>query len=193
MALPTIPGIMRVAQRLAAVGIQDEVINVFHVAGTNPGDEVDVGNALQVAWNDTLFDYVSNLYTMIDLTCTRLDGSASVVVPATQGTGGATDDPLPMNVAASVGWRTNTGGRSHRGRSYLGPLTVQWTNLVTPDKFDETVRAACESSGLDFIAEMVAADFPLVVASYLHSSSTAVVDCKVNPQVATVRRRVNGH
>ena len=192
MPLPTIPGVMRCAIRKFGAGIVDEVVNVIHLAGTGLADPVDVHDVLDDAWFDFTGSYVHELMTGCDITYTPLDGSASTVLASAHPGGTNAGDPLPMQAAACASWRSSTGGRSHRGRNYIGPLATGFLNADLPDRLNDTNRAALQSDGGSFIAAMIAGDFPLVVASYLRSDTTAIINCVVNPLWCTTRKRTNG-
>jgi len=192
MPLPTITNTMRCAIRLTAGTTHDEVINVIHLTSPAAEDHAAVDAALQPNWATFVGTLIPNLFSWADVTYTRLDGTASVVLPWTEAQPSATAQSAPMNAAACVSWRTLLAGRSHRGRSYIGPLTATMADAVHPDLLSSTPLAALSAQSSDFIANMSSAGFPLLVASYLTSVATLVTRSVVNPKICSQRKRTNG-
>jgi len=192
MPLPHISGVMRCAIRMTATGCLDEVINVVHLHATSSDTESDVDAALEPRWATMTRDRIPTIFTFQDVTLTRLDGSAAVVIPWSHAQPDGGSNTLPMNAAACFSWRTALAGRAHRGRSFIGPMIPSMLDATHPDKIDSSTLSALTTLGNAFIAGLVADGFPLLVASYTHVSADDVTRCVVNPKVCTVRKRVNG-
>jgi hypothetical protein len=97
-----------------------------------------------------------------------------------------------MQAACCVSWRTLTAGRSHRGRNYIGPLTVDWVNATAADLITISKRDTMFGAATEFIADLASLGFPLVVASYKLSSAENVSSVVINTKICTQRKRVNG-
>lgn len=106
----------------------EEMVNTFYV--DDNGDDLDAAQAADVsgvvtgAWTDNLIPVMSDSVTMDKIVVTDLDvanGAQFIFSPALAGA--LSDNALPNQTAGVVTWRTNTRGRSFRGRTYLGGFT----------------------------------------------------------------------
>jgi hypothetical protein len=168
------------------------VINVIHVNSPLPADETSIDAELEGDWEAFVGNLIPNIFTWQDVTYTRLDGTASVVIPWTAAQPSNSGQSAPMNAAACVGWRTSLAGRSHRGRSYIGPLSANMADATHPDLLSSTPLAALSAQSATFISDMSSGGFPLLVASYKLGVATVVSRAVVNPKICSQRKRTNG-
>jgi hypothetical protein len=192
MPLPIITDTWRAAIELKAPGARDPVINVVHI-NSAATDSATFNADFCDAWATNTAPYLQSDWIWQPITWTKLDGSASVVQVwgSTTAGGGDTTHAIGLNSAACWGWRTPVAGRSNRGRSYLGPITVASLSATKPDLLETAPLAAMQASADALVADLITADIPLVVASYTLASARQVTSTKVNPNVCTQRRRVN--
>lgn len=191
MPLPLITDTVRCAIQMSSPGVDDPVVNVIHLFNDEAGSPTDPDSTLQGAWHTFVSQEVQSIFVMDKITYTQLNGSAGIDVAWT---GGANTNPsslFPMNAAICYSWRTLLAGRSHRGRSYIGPTGPNRIDTTHPDQWDPTFLINGTSRGNSFIAAMDSAGFPLQVASYTLADSFPVDHVVVNPKVCTQRRRVN--
>lgn len=192
MPLPTIPGVTRCAIRMTKAGVRDEIVNVIHLGDTTAATPTDIDDVLEPAWQTMLHSVIPIGWLWQDVTYTKLDGSASQTLIWTQSEPTSTTAPIPTQCAAVLSWRTATSGRSHRGRSYVGPLTQDAVDLVSPDLLVASEAAFLFGAATAFLAQLATGGFPLVVASYTLSTAEDVGSVKVNPKMCTMRKRANG-
>lgn len=117
-----------------------DVVNVFGYHSTDTLDQAAadaVGTVLNNAWED-LLGFLSTGFTMGTVTVTDLsEVTGAQFVATTYGGDDGTDatGALPFQVAALISWRTNTRGRSFRGRTYMGGFCEDFSTGrdVSPD------------------------------------------------------------
>jgi hypothetical protein len=191
--LPIITDTWRCAIELRAPGAFDPVVNVIHI-NSSATDASTFNADLCSDWGTCVSPYIQADWQFQTITYTRLDGSASVVIPWDGGAPqpGDTTHAIGLNSAACFSWRTPLGGRSNRGRSFIGPLTIASLSATQPDILQSGPLTAMQSSCDTLITQLVSDSIPLVVASYTLASARQVTAAKVNPKLCTQRRRVNG-
>lgn len=107
-----------------------DVVNVYHVdAGASPSDAaLDEIVGIFENWMLTdLLPVMNAAYALNTITATDIsaEGGHQVVRNYTTGnTGGLTGAPFANNSAMVISWRTLRTGRSYRGRTYLGALSI---------------------------------------------------------------------
>jgi hypothetical protein len=183
--------VYRCAIQLEAAGVNDHVVNVIHVKTTTLS-LADISASIQDRWPTAFRQFIPTQYAWNQLTITPLNGSASVNFPWTGNQPSSTQASLPMNVACVESWRTGIAGRSHRGRSYIGPIGNNFTDPSIPDRISSTPLAAIDGNAASLITSLASDDCTLVVASYTLSTADEVTNNVTNPKICTVRKRVNG-
>jgi len=129
---------------------------------------------------------VSTVYGVSDVDIIKLNGDAPTTNHLIGNHGGQASGDFVPNTASIVTLRTDSRGRSHRGRVYLGP--------VGEAAIDDGVLAAGVATSIQdgweaFIGQMTAAEFPLHVASYTLEESNSVQSVTAQPVLGTQRRR----
>lgn len=169
------------------------ILNTFHVQGTGPGQETAAATALQTAWKITggPLGQFDNKYTLVEFEAVDLSstsGGIAVIADTTAGTRAA-QSTAGRQTAALITYNGTTRSRSQRGRTYLGPL-------YEPDiDVDGASLAAGVVTGLTarwtaFRTSLTGSNFPLVIASRKLMQSYAVTSFRVEPVIATQRRRL---
>jgi hypothetical protein len=115
----------------------------------------------------------------------RFDGS----LPGQPGTG--TSNPLPNNCASLVRKGTALGGRRGRGRMYIPGIAE--ANVSNNGTISTTPLATLQTAMNNFQLDIVNTA-EVEALALLHSSApftpTAITDLKVQPRIATQRRRM---
>ena len=183
MPLPVITNTVRVAVR-GTMPSGQRWINVWHIrkpAGPILAADITAIDGLfprfylgaAIGAGQFVFTQCNPAVTMEDLTYTPLDGSSASTVIAHLATGAAAGvDTLPSEVTAVMTLRTLLRGRSHRGRIYL-PTFVETINTALGTILVGTA-AALITQLIGVQANLVAAGYEIVVASYLLASATSV-------------------
>lgn len=191
MPLPTITDVYRCAIQSGGAGIADSAVNVVHLKTTTLS-LADLNTALQNRWAAAFRQFIPTLWAWDQVSITPLNGSATVNFPWTDDQPSSTQACLPLQVACCVSWRTGIAGRSHRGRSYIGPLGNNFTDPSVPDRISATPFAAIDGNAASLITGLASDDATLVVASYTLATADEVTNNVTNPRICTVRKRVNG-
>lgn len=182
MPLPTISGIMRVSLNWqTAHGIAP--VNVLHF-GAVSGDETDLRDAFEAAWDDGMIGDVQQDWTITTITVTKLDGSSAGVILPTAAHGSLSGGDFINQACAVVSLYTGQRGSRGRGRVYLGPIAE---SVLVGGRLNS--RATISGSWEAFRVAMAAADFPLVVASYVHADAHPVSHINCSVVAGTQRRR----
>jgi hypothetical protein len=132
--------------------------------------------------------------TLLDVTVLPLDGSSasgsSDFSAADNQTGVLSGPTLPPNACGVLTLRTDTRGRSHRGRIYLGGIAQSSLNS-NQQTFTTTFVSAAETYAYNFRANLAgeSAALDLCVASYMLASSSLVTSIVARNYVGTQRRR----
>lgn len=184
MPLPVIADCYRVAL-LWNGGV---VVNVMHISKAAVGPD-DVYSVLDNNVDANNWGGVSSSFsvTNVDVTPLFLNGAThryNTGSPA-KWSGGVGGQYMPA-VAAGLSLRTNSRGRSYRGRMFFGPLAE---SAQSNGIYDETFRAAQQTAWNALVDDLDADDFKLVVASYKLETAAEVTSLSVSTFVRTQRRR----
>lgn len=169
------------------------IINTFHFSNASPGQEVACATALQAAWKLVAgpiarFD---NKYTLVEFEAVDLSSTSGGiwVIPDTTAGTRTTTPTSGRQTSALITWNGQTRNRSQRGRTYLGPL---YEADITDDgaTLASTTVTAIGNAFTAFRNSLTTAGFPLVVLSRKNLSYTPVTLQRVEPIMATQRRRL---
>lgn len=166
--------------------------NVMHffdsVGGATPAD---VFNAIQGAIpNPGIFQPLKSGFICQTVSLIHLDGTSGSTAHNTDGSskweGFTSGDPIP-NLAAVVKLATGLRGREHRGRVFLGPIgeSANDGGMLTGSWAADTT-----TNWVTFTNALITAGFPLVVASYKHSSQSPVDNVRCRNRCGSVNRRL---
>jgi hypothetical protein len=189
VALPVITDVVRVAFNWKNTSFPSLVAeNVMHfrpTAGTAAAVEV----ALDANWQAGMLEFQTTTSEILSYDLTPLDASGATVHHPTslgsQWKGTSATDLIPQ-AAALVKLNSNHIGRSFRGRVYLPWLAE---GLASAGVLDNTALATCQAAWTTFLADMVTANCPLVVASYKLADAFPIITATVESLSATQRRR----
>ena len=187
--LPIIGDTLRVALQWTDPVFPRKSVNVMHFHS--------VGYAMSTFWTALDANVTALMWghtgtnSQIDqVTIIPLDGGGAGLIQATGGPAkwrgtDSSNVPIPQ-ASAIVKLTTGTRGRSNRGRVYL-----PWVNedIAAAGQLDATRRSAMNGAWATFRSAMLAAGFPLVVASYKHSTALNVLATDVEAYLGTQRRR----
>lgn len=182
----------RVAIQMSGAGIDDKVVNVIHVRESSALTPGEVAASVADRWSTCFKAIIPTLVEWNQTTVTKLNGSAGTDFPWDGDQPTDTSASMPMNAALCMSWRTILSGRSHRGRSYIGPIGANLLDASVPDMIDSTYTTAMVTNGSAMLAGFIADNLELVVASYVLATADGVVNVVPNPRVCTMRKRVNG-
>jgi hypothetical protein len=174
-------------------------MNVIHVQDVSGLLEArDVADAVEAAWNVT--DGFSDVVQTIDISYvgTRLRNITAngdtIEEPWNAGTAGGTvnTETAPPSVALCYTLLTGAGGRSNRGRIFIGGVQhglyaseqVQWALGGSPGT---TIVGACDR----FADELTSNGVNLHVYSRKNNTSRIVTSTRCNPGLASQRHRAN--
>lgn len=190
MAYPVINDCWRVALNWrASGGTPANVNNILHF-GMLTGDATDLGSGLDSELTSDMFDPMSSAYVLESYDITKLDGTSATVTWSATGlvTGNSSGGVVP-EAACSVGFRTNTIGRSARGRAYVGPLVegVIDGGQINPTQVNNTQDAwVAFGAAIQGLSPAIAHS----VASYKLATAYVVSSYSTKAYVATQRRRL---
>lgn len=114
--------------------------------------------------------------------------SGPTFVAPTNEPGGASGSGMTPNVAYLFKKRTNLGGRKNRGRFYMPGVTESPVDSV--GAIEAPTLAVLQTAANNFLADLAAADSPMVVLHNDVTTPTEVSSLIVDPRVATQRRRL---
>lgn len=170
------------------------MVHCYRVNGTNPttGDLASlnaelIANLLNklraVSCNDLTWESVTSRFMGVP-------NGVEVTTPIlANGQGSRLGSSEPGNVAYAVSWRTGQGGRSFRGRTFLG-------NLAETDVSGDSIVPGLLTLVLQFAAEAlvsrVAGKFDFAVGSRHLGGSTKVLSYVLEPTIDSMRRRLAG-
>jgi len=95
-------------------------------------------------------------------------------------------DPLPGQNSICLSWRTPLGGRSNRGRSFIGPVTE---GDVTTNYFNTPFMTVVATWGTYMITQRPGGIWYFSVGSRLHGYSTQVTAAAIDTIVDSTDRR----
>jgi len=122
---------------------------------------------------------------------TPLDGTSATAdyatgLPAKWKGGVTAGDVIQPQTAVVVKLLTAVRGRSYRGRIFL-PFVAD--SVTSPGILASGTQGTMQTAWTTFFGALTTDSWELVVASYKHSSATAVTSVLVESQVGTQRRR----
>ncbi len=198
MPLPVITNVVRIAVRGQAPSGSNWA-NVLHCLKTTAGapsgaDITNLDTAIRRLYIGAAYSGGNNMLsackttcTTVDVTYTPLDGSSTSTVSALTAAGALTDDSLPSQTAEVVTIRTARRGRSYRGRVYLPPWT-EVSSSASGTMVASTVTAIL-NQWVGAQAALVATNWTIGVASYLHSTFEAATGFTMDTRFDVQRRR----
>ena len=169
--------------------------------GWSPAQLATLMNNMLLWWNAELAPFLSEDISLREIVATDLSSATGPVVtqaaPVPNPTGDATIGSLPGSCALCVSFRTNSRGRSFRGRNYVAGLPE--TNVTGNTVAAATVNGI-QTAYQEILIGGVAAPFEWVVISRFTAGAprvagigtpitTAVV---VDPFIDSQRRRLTG-
>lgn len=169
------------------------ILNTFHLAGSGPGQEAAACAALQTAWKVASgpMTHFDNKYTLVEFEAVDLSSTTGGIWVIADTTAGArtTASTAGRQTAALITYNGNTRSRSQRGRTYVGPLyepdiDVDGASLVS------TVVTQFNTRWTNFRTSLSASNFPLAIASRKLMQMYTVTQFRVEPTIATQRRRL---
>src|SRR4030095_3336073 len=105
-------------------------------------------------------------------------------------TGPQNETPVPSNVAFINTLRTALGGRSHRGRMYIGGLSNESVKTESTQwDLADSVLATAGSEFLEQVQTQSGGDIQLGVASYVLETASYVTSVVPREYLGTQRRR----
>jgi hypothetical protein len=197
--MPVIPGVVRASIRgsLPSGRSWANVVHCRYAGGaSNPGPtEITALHAkLARLWNGPAYasglawiGMTKNNVTTIDVTYYPLDGMGTSLVLAAAATGALAANLEPPEVAHVLTLRTNTRGRSYRGRIFFGALTTSQLDGNGNLSATPISQLIAQFNGLQ--ADLTSIQWKIVVASYLRSVATDVTNVTMDPQPDVIRRR----
>ena len=187
MALPVIADVFRVALHWQNVD-GGYGINVLHFRSPTL-NELGLRTALNANWTNAMQQTMSSEGDQDTMQIIALNGvDPTLDFDGVGNSTGQGNDQALIQVATMVNFKTGTRGPQGRGRIFM-PFVAE--NMTNAGRLDGTARATQETAWNTFIADMLADDAELVVASYRHSTASTVLTCHVAPIVGTQKRRVH--
>jgi len=164
--------------------------NVFHV-GREGSNALEVITDLSSRFATTLGDNISTdvswgISTAKEMTSTAIEAVYDMSAE-TGGTGTEASNPVPPGVALCITWLTAAGGRSHRGRTYLGGVGLAYVAGDSASWVD--TGGALQSDVDSFISGSLADDNVLQVYSAKLDELQPIVAGIVKIPFASQRRR----
>lgn len=163
-------------------------VNVLHFRGS-PGSAAGLYTALDANVTSGMWAFTTTNLAINTVAITPLDGTTATVLNATGGpakwAGSTVGDSVPA-AAPVLSFRTAKRGPSYRGRIYLPGLVE---NGQTDGVLQGATKALLLAAWVTFRTAIAAAGYPLVVASYVHSTAELVTSQDMNSRYGIVRRR----
>jgi hypothetical protein len=178
-----------VATGLAGNG--DQWANVIGMAGNaaNFTNAEDAANAIKAFYTSINADAIFGsgwTLTEIKVTAGTSSGPNPVFVfPQTLASSALSR--LPGQNAIVVSWKTGLGGRSFRGRTYLGPISQ--AVITSAGVVSAGSRTTIQNAATALIAALDTVGMPLAVYSRKLGEATPVTSAAVGTTVDTQRRR----
>lgn len=168
-----------------------EAVNVWHFLVDSPAVEADADECIQAV--DTFYSAFPTYMRAGTWThgtrVTTVAETPDFVVPATAQTTTTTgSSPAPNQVAAGITWQTNFIGKSYRGRSYIGPLSL--LGLETDGQTIKTAFATALGAAATALMAPTANGNQLCVWSPKLLTANAVTSNVVRLGYRTQRRRL---
>jgi hypothetical protein len=168
-------------------------VNVFNVGNDTALPDANVTNLLTAikALYSSLTTYVPGSFSIGSRVLEYHVGTAAprIVPVAAQAQTNAISAVLPPQLAAVLSWRTATGGRSYRGRTYLGPLNgAAVANQTLVGAFTGAANTAAATL-ITACKAQVTAPWGLIVHSETAATDTPVLTGNMDSRVDTLRSR----
>lgn len=186
--LPVIANVYRCA--LEWSNGSQHAVNVMHFRDDAGGQTAAaLATALDGVVNSAMWYFTADAFSVKNLHITKLDGvTPSVdITPATPANwdGGLGGQWIPQS-AYLAKFTTSVRGRSHRGRVYL-PFVSEGGQ--SGGLLDASAVPTWQDEWDDFIPDLAATNWSLVVASYKLGTAGTVQSIKCEGETATMRRR----
>lgn len=150
--------VYRTTVEIASPSLGGTGTNTWHIRTYEPTTDQGAQLDIQLEAIHTFYDSINDRFavdTVIssDGVCTQVDDSSGTVFDrdgwsvATTGE----SDPLPPADCIVVGWRADNGGRSGRGRTFLGPLGVN--TLQSNGTPEEDTRSSILTAAQALVSE----------------------------------------
>lgn len=170
-----------------------EIQNTFHFLGSGPGQETACCTALQVAWKIasgplSRFDAKYTLVEFEAIDLSSVNGGIWVITDTTSGTRVSTAT-AGRQTSALITYNGQTRNRSSRGRTYLGPL-YESDIAIDGASLEAASVTAIGTAMTNFRTSMNTAGFPMQVLSRTQVQNYPVTLQRVEPIIATQRRRL---
>jgi hypothetical protein len=196
MPLPTIADTWRVTVNWTIGSIP--CCNVMHFLDQGSSDPEDVADWVGDAWCDTgsFRDIQTNKVNYDSIDVISLDAPFGLTFnfpwPNANVTGLQNETPVASNVAFINTVRTALGGRSHRGRIYVGGLSNE--SLKTESTEWDLNDSVLDSAGETFRESVItksSTNLSLAVASYTLETATVATSVQGRSYLGTMRRRAS--
>ena len=171
------------------------------IGGSSVADATDLWNSLLIWWSTSFSIQLSNQLTLLGAKITDLSSETSYAVefaaPAPHPAGHSVSFGLPGNVALVASFRTNSRGRSYRGRNFVAGLPEDG---VDGNTVQTSVVNALQASYAALLSDFAPSGWEWVVASRFHNKlprvagiATAITSViVVDPYIDSQRRRLTG-
>jgi hypothetical protein len=183
----------------ATLGAGNKAVNTFHYSADGAGKVFGPDQDSIVIQANHAIDQLKSFYQVLTVAFVRGDWTIGSVVTEHQ-TGqpvkyvaatpqtetGASGVAVPEQLAGCISWRTGLAGRSHRGRSYMGPLTQ---DALTADRMNSGWAGAVNSAAATLISAPSSSDLVLCVYSEVLDQTTAITQGTTTDLVRTMRSR----
>lgn len=196
--MPTPVGFADMAVEMSAVGDDRPYICTLGIetdlATIPPATHCD---RVFAAWEQSFLLNQPSFLTLVQVTGRfGQDGADDLIATSTLNneTGAASGTYLPQNTAVLVQKRSALGGRKNRGRMYV-PFCASEGSVDNVGNIDSTDLGVLQGLADDFLASLLDADpgpaLPMVILHSVSSETpTTVTELRVDPVIATQRRRL---
>jgi hypothetical protein len=150
----------------------------------------EIAEAVWDPWNDNFGSRIDTDVLMGPIHVQQGTGSGVNSGDGTSSAAGTSAlDACPPQVAILIQKFTGLGGRANRGRMYL-PFAMDQTGVSQGGQIDPTVVTATTDAMNGLIADLAAADLPMVILHAGAGLPAEVISGTAESLVATQRRRV---
>lgn len=184
-----IDGVYRCAFTWHNAGVGRDAANVMHFRSSSLVPAT-LFSALAANVTSTMWDQTGSDTKITQVAITPLDGTSPTVTLLTDGSakwgGGQSAGDVAPQMCAIASLKTDTRGRSYRGRVYL-PFVAE--GAQANGSLGSGIAVAMTTAWATFIAAAAGDDAHMVVASYKLAEATDVASVTVESLCATQRRR----
>jgi len=188
MAL-NLPNVYRVAIDYTQGGLP--MTNVHHVF-SEVVDEDAIANSVGTRWCNAFDNMIADDVQWSKARSQELVPNSLEYEASLTGIGGGVGQysgtPCPPGVACVIKWTTAQGGRSGRGRSYIGGCPVEGM-ATTEASWSATFLGIADSAASNFINNLQTDDTPLVIVSRTLEEYYAVLLGSAQSAFGSQRRR----